>query len=102
MNSEHVRSFSAKHEIMLARIRYEAAQQLDSQSAKPRAVSIDVHTCSRRIILDPTAQHAVRARFGQGGRPLWLMPILFFSPPVLCLVLGGFGRVNFARSRRRD
>jgi hypothetical protein len=29
----------------------------------------------------------------------WLMPILFFSPPVLFLVLGGFAGLNFARHR---
>ena len=29
----------------------------------------------------------------------WLMPILFFSPPVLFLVLGGFAGLTFARRR---
>ena len=29
----------------------------------------------------------------------WLMPILFFSPPILLLVLGGFAGLNFARRR---
>jgi hypothetical protein len=28
---------------------------------------------------------------------LWLMPILFFSPPVLCIVLGGFAGLSLAR-----
>jgi hypothetical protein len=32
-------------------------------------------------------------------RPVWLTPILFFSPSVLCLVLGGFAGLNFARRR---
>jgi hypothetical protein len=27
----------------------------------------------------------------------WLMPILFFSPPILFLVLGGFAGLSFAR-----
>ena len=29
----------------------------------------------------------------------WLIPIVFFSPPVLFLVLGGFAGLNFARRR---
>jgi len=29
----------------------------------------------------------------------WLTPILFFSPPVLLLVLGGFAGLTFARRR---
>jgi hypothetical protein len=29
----------------------------------------------------------------------WVMPILFFSPPVLCLVLGGFAGLGYARRR---
>ena len=32
-------------------------------------------------------------------RALWLMPILFFSPAVLGLVLGGFAGLAFARRR---
>ncbi len=32
-------------------------------------------------------------------RAMWLMPILFFSPPVLSLVLGGFAGLAFARRR---
>jgi hypothetical protein len=29
----------------------------------------------------------------------WLIPILFFSPPVLFLVLGGFAGLSYARQR---
>jgi hypothetical protein len=32
-------------------------------------------------------------------RAMWLMPILFFTPPILCLVLGGFAGLAFARRR---
>jgi hypothetical protein len=39
------------------------------------------------------------AVFARGVRAVWLMPILFFSPPVLCLVLGGFAGLSFARRR---
>jgi hypothetical protein len=39
------------------------------------------------------------AVFARGVRGDWLMPILFFSPPVLCLVLGGFAGLIFARRR---
>jgi hypothetical protein len=39
------------------------------------------------------------AVFAPGPRVPWLMPILFFSPPVLCLVLGGLAGLNFARRR---
>jgi hypothetical protein len=41
---------------------------------------------------------AVVARGVQAGAA-WLMPILYFSPPVLCLVLGGFAALIFARRR---
>ena len=34
-----------------------------------------------------------------GMRNSWMMPILFFSPPVLCLILGGFAGPRVARSR---
>jgi hypothetical protein len=30
---------------------------------------------------------------------MWVMPILFFSPPALGLVLGGFAGLGFARRR---
>jgi hypothetical protein len=33
------------------------------------------------------------------GRPTWAIPILFFSPPFVCLVLGGFAGLRFARRR---
>jgi hypothetical protein len=39
------------------------------------------------------------AVFVRGLRDLWMQPILFFSPPVLCLVLGGFAGLGFARRR---
>ena len=39
------------------------------------------------------------AIFARKVRADWLMPILFFSPPVLCLVLGGFAGLIFARWR---
>jgi hypothetical protein len=39
------------------------------------------------------------AFFAPAPRVAWLMPILFFTPPVLCLVLGGFAGLNFARRR---
>ena len=29
----------------------------------------------------------------------WLMPILFYAPPVLFLILGGFAALTFARRR---
>jgi hypothetical protein len=29
----------------------------------------------------------------------WVMPIVFFSPPVLCLLLGGFAGYRVARRR---
>jgi hypothetical protein len=32
----------------------------------------------------------------------WLTPILLFSPPVLCLVLGGFAGLTFARRRAQQ
>jgi hypothetical protein len=39
------------------------------------------------------------AALGQRVKAAWLMPILFLSPPVLCLVLGGFAGLAFARRR---
>jgi hypothetical protein len=39
------------------------------------------------------------AVFARGVRAGWRMPILFFSPPVLCLVLGGFAGLILARRR---
>jgi hypothetical protein len=35
----------------------------------------------------------------RGVRGFWLVPILFYSPPFLCLVLGGFAGLIFARRR---
>jgi hypothetical protein len=39
------------------------------------------------------------AFFSRGLQPDWLTPVLFLSPSVLCLVLGGFAGLNFARRR---
>ena len=55
------------------------------------------------------------ALFSRTLRTMWLVPILFFTPPVVCLVLGGFAGLGiapagrpgeraseFARNRSRD
>jgi hypothetical protein len=39
------------------------------------------------------------AVFARGMRAAWLMPLLFFLPPALCLILGGFAGLNFAQRR---
>jgi hypothetical protein len=39
------------------------------------------------------------AVFARRVRADWLMPIVFFSPPVLCLILGSFAGLIFARRR---
>ena len=36
---------------------------------------------------------------GQPVQARWLIPILFFSPPILFVLLGGFGGLNLARRR---
>jgi hypothetical protein len=50
-------------------------------------------------ILGAVIGMGLTALFAPGPRVPWLMPILFFTPPVLCLVLGGFAGLNFARRR---